>query len=180
MEPINANLKDWLEKLKSDDAEARAVAARAAGPQGAAAIVPLAEIMGGDNKGAAWAATQALNHIAHYSARPGARPQEARQVAAELLKIAASNRPRMVRSEALDALGFIGGAPEVPMLARLLDDKDVREEARMALERIPGAESQRALQQASQKAPADFQPNLRQSLYSRSLTAATAGTQIMK
>jgi hypothetical protein len=47
----------------------------------------------------------------------------------------------------------------------------------MALERVPGRESLRALEQARASAPSDFKANLEQSVHNRRLTSATAGTQ---
>ena len=175
MEPLNTQA--WLEKIKSPDAQVRYEAARAGGPMGSATLASLADLMSGTDKGVARAATQALQHITHYATRPGAPAGEKRRVALELLKIAGAPRPRMVRSEALDAVGFIGDAQSVPLLARLLGDAEVREDARLALERIPGQESLLALQAARQSAPADFAPALRQSLYNRSLSKATVGTR---
>ena len=176
---LDAEIEKLMEKLRSPDAETRNSAAPIAGRMGAAAIAPLADLMAGADKGAARAATLAMQHIAHYSARPGAPAIGRRRVASELLKIASSTRPRMVRSEALETVGFIGDAQSVPVLALLLGDAAVREDARMALERIPGPQSYNALQQALRQAPADFAPALRQSLHNRSLSRATVGARPM-
>ncbi len=171
------SLKDWLDKLKSPDADVHNQAARAAGPWGAAAITPVAEMMASPDKGVARAATQAMQHIAYYSTRPGASPLETQRVSEELWKAASTPRPRMIRSQALNLLGLIGSGSIVPWLARLLNDPEVREDARLSLERIPGPQAQRALELALRQAPLDFQPNLRQSLYNRSLTMQSVGTQ---
>lgn len=178
-----ATLKSWLENLKSLNADARAEALRVAGPMGGAAIVPLVEMMAGPDKGAARAATQAMHCIAHYSARPGARPYEARAVSIQLLNAARTTgvtRPRMVRSEVLEAVGLIGDKEIVPLLSSLLQDIEVREDARLTLERIPGEESLRSLQAALKQAPADFASALRQSIFNRGLTRATVGAQPMR
>jgi HEAT repeat protein len=177
MEPIT--LKSWLEELQSPDAEARAKAARGGATMGASAIAPLADLMASTDKGAARAAKQALQHLAHHAARPGATP-EARRASTELLKVAASGRPRAVRADALELLGFVGGREVVLALATLLRDAEVREEARMTLERIPGPESLRALQEAMKSAPEDFKPALRQSLHARSLDARTVGVSVLR
>lgn len=170
-----ANLKGWIEQLQSADADTHNAAARVSGPMGAAAITPIADVMASSDKGAARAATQALQHVAHHSTRPGTPAMEAQRVAGELLKVAMSARPRMVRSEALNLLGFVGSDSVVPALTRLLDDKEMREDARMALERIPGPRSQRALEQALRRAPADFAPALRQSIHNHGLSMDSVG-----
>ena len=170
------NLQEFLEKIQSSDAHVRYAAWRSAGPMGAPAVAPLADLMASPEKGVAKAAQGALQAMVHYAGRPGAKT-EARAVSVELLQVAASSRPRQVRADALHGLGFIGDRRVVSGLAQLLQDGEVREEVRLALERIPGRESLRALQKAHQTAPAEFKPNLEQSLYNRNLTPATVGTQ---
>ncbi len=168
------NLQEFLDKIKSPDANVRYAAWRAAGPLGAQAVASLADLMASTDKGVAKAAQGALQAIVHHAGRPGAGG-EARAVSEELLKVAASTRPRMMRTDALNWLGFIGDRRAVPEIAKLLEDAEVREDARMALERIPGREAQRALERALETAPADFKPNVEQSLYNRRLKPETAG-----
>jgi HEAT repeat protein len=147
---------------------------------GAAAVLPLADAMASTDKGVSRAATEALERVTHHAARPGAGKSEAARVAAELLKVASSKRPATVRKEALNQLGFVGTNRDVAPLARLLGDIEVRDDARMALERIPGPQSLRALQEALGRAPADLQPGLRQSIWSRTQTRATLGAMRMQ
>jgi HEAT repeat protein len=172
---MDDNLRAFLEQLQSSDGQVRYAAWRSAGPLGAAAVVPLADLMASPEKGVAKAAQEALKTVVHYAGRPGARA-EARAVAAELLKVAASARPYRVRAEALNGLGFIGDRRVVPGLAKLLEDREVREEARLALERIPGPAALRALREALRTGPADFKAHLEQSLYNRHLKPDTVGT----
>jgi HEAT repeat protein len=167
-------LQEFLDKIKSPDASVRYAAWRSAGPMGAQAVAPLADLMASSDKGVAKAAQGALQAIVHHAGRPGAG-REARAVAEELLKVAASNRPRMVRADVLNWLGMIGDGRGVSGIAKLLGDAELREDARMALERIPGRDAQRALENALKTAPADFKPNLEQSLYNRKLAPATVG-----
>lgn len=178
MEPLNRD--KWLADLKSGDVDKRNAAARASGPMGAMAVAALADLMAGPDKGVSRAAAQAMQRVAHHSARPGAARVEARRTAVELLKVAFAPRPRAVRVEALEGVGFVGDGAIVPFLVRLLDDKEVREEARMALERIPGPQSQRALMEALQRAPEEFKPSLRQSIHNRGLSRATVGAVVMR
>jgi hypothetical protein len=72
-----------------------------------------------------------------------------------------------VRREVVRMLSEIGGNESVPAVSSLLSHGDLREEARMALERIPGDESLSALKSALNAAPDDFKPNLAQSLRAR-------------
>lgn len=169
------DLQVFLEQIRSSDAQVRYAAWRSAGPWGAPAVVPLADLMASPEKGIVKAAQEALKAVVHYAGRPGART-EARLVSAELLKVAASSRPWQVRAEALNGLGFIGDWRVVPGLVNLLEDREVREEARLALERIPGRMAQQALEKAVSTVPADFQPHLQQSLYNRALKPDTVGT----
>ncbi|HZP83387.1 MAG TPA: HEAT repeat domain-containing protein [Chthonomonadaceae bacterium] len=171
---MESDLNAFLEALKSPDAERRYAAWRGAGPMGAAAVAPIADLCASPDRGVAKAAKGALENIAHHAARPGAG-KEARAVSTELLQVAQSRRPTATRAEALHLLGFTADSRAVPGIAPLLTDTAVRDEARMALERIPGNASLHALKQAAKTAPADFRPALEQSLHNRVLTPKTAG-----
>ncbi len=168
-------VRELLSQLQSSDLELRWKSAVKAGPVGAEAVVPLGDLMGGEDRGVAKAATEALRRIVHYSARPGAR-KEAQAVARELLKLTGPQRPRPVRVEALYLLGCVGDEKVVPALERLLYDPQVREEARLALERIPGKSATNALRRALKAVPEDFRANLQQSLRHRQMKPSTVGT----
>jgi HEAT repeat protein len=164
-----------LDRLQSPDANVRYKAWREAGPVGAGAVTGLADLLASPDKGIARAAQGALETIVHYAARPGAT-NEARAVSVELLKAATAERPPLVRAQALNMLGFTGDGRAVPGLVKLLAVPAVREEARMALERIPGSAAENALKKAETTVPADFKPNIAQSLHNRDLTPDTVGT----
>src|SRR4051812_47880267 len=86
-------------------------------------------------------AREAMGAIVHHSARPK-HAEDAAKAASELLKVAAdAKRPKAVRGSALVCLGFAASSSNVAEIAKLFSDADVREDARMALERIPGEES---------------------------------------
>ena len=159
---------ELIQKIQSSDADARYAAWRAAGPAGSAAVAKLGELLASPDKGVAKAAKGALETIAYYSTRPGAAA-EAEAVSRELLKIGGSQLPRGARAEAIHLLGFTADHRSVPGLAQLLNDPDMRDEARMALEQIPGGASLDALKGAVGRAPADFQPALQQSIHNRAL-----------
>jgi HEAT repeat protein len=173
------HLMAFLEMIKSPDGNVRVEAQKSAGPMGAAAVAPLADLIASADKGTAKAAREALDTVAWYAARPSAA---AHAVSVELLKVADSSRQGKVRVEALHLLGFTGDGRVVPGIVNVMmaakDDQEqpqIREEARLALERIPGSASLNALKKAEQGAPADFRPNLEQSVYNRNLTPKTEG-----
>lgn len=145
-----ATAEALVKKLQSSDAESRMAAAHAAQGAGPDAIPALARLMAGNDPDVAKAAKEALIVIVHRAARPGA-PLEARAAAERLAAVAAHPGPRAVRADAIYLLGFVGGPASVPALARLLNDPDVGEEARMALQRIPGTEAAKALKEAHRR-----------------------------
>jgi hypothetical protein len=64
-------------------------------------------------------------------------------------------------------LSEIGSAAAVGAMARLLRDREARDDARMALQRIPGPEATQALQTALQTAREEFRPPLAEALRKR-------------
>ncbi len=73
----------------------------------------------------------------------------ARQVfAAKLAALLSSEATTEARQFACRQLSLVGGAAEVPVLAKLLGDKEIGFFAREALERIPGDESLKAMREA--------------------------------
>lgn len=130
----------FLKSIASPDPQLRQVAGRFARRRGAPVIPGLADLMASDDKAIAKAAKMALRDITHYAAQPGAW-RERLAVAQALLAVAASNRPRMVRAEALHLLGFVADARFAPAVSALVGDNEVGEDARMALERIKAAQS---------------------------------------
>ena len=171
----------FLARMRSSDAAERYAGWQSAGPMGADVINVLGELASSEDKGVALSATGAMEKIAHYAGRPGAQ-SEAQKVSSELLKIANSDRPRMVRSNALQLVGFIGDAKSVGGLVRQMKDKDLREDARLALERIPGSLSESALKALAKAADENKEPfaeNVKQSIYNRALQPKTVGIKVV-
>ena len=162
---------ELLVKIKSDDANVRSAAWPQAGPAGAEAVAPLGELMAGDDKGVARAATEALRTITHYAGRPD-RPAERKAVEAALVKLLDASRPTAVRAEAADLLSFVGGDAAVDALSPLLGDKAVREQARRAIERIPGDSATMTLISALAKADDSFKIGLINALGQRRAVGA--------
>lgn len=127
----------FLQSMASPDPAVRQAAAGFARRRGAPALPGLADLAGGQDKPIAKAAKKAMEDITHYAASPGAQ-REAHAVAQQLLAVAASGRPREVRSHALYLLGFVGTDEMVPALTTLFPNNEVGEDARMAAERISG------------------------------------------
>ena len=166
----DAKLKAFLEKITSPDTDVR-YAARSEGPSlGAAAVLPLARLMASAPEAVkdeslrieiSTVARLVLDRVVHHAGRPGA-DAERKSVAAELVRLLDPPHPDKVRREATTWLGAIGGDAEVPAVARLLGDKDrhVRETARLALERMPGAVALAALVEAAKAHGDEFQSDL--------------------
>jgi HEAT repeat protein len=158
------NVEELVNEIRRGNDETRTAAWFAAGPLGAPAVKPLARLMGDGNLEVARAATHGLWRIVRHSTRPGGASD---RVAAELLDLLDGEEPAPVRREVLWMLSEIGGEGAVPGIARALEDPAVREDARCALERIPGEQAIGALRQALKTAPADFKQNIVQSLRAR-------------
>ncbi len=79
-----------------------------------------------------------VEQLVHYVApNPALRKQVAAKLAAMLDSDATTDCKKFICRQ----LSLIGSGAEVPVLARLLDDKDLSFAARFALERIPGPEA---------------------------------------
>ncbi|HEY3282365.1 MAG TPA: HEAT repeat domain-containing protein [Armatimonadota bacterium] len=171
---VLADLEGTVSGLREGDSAKRNAAIASAADLGAAGIGPVGDLVGSTDPKASRAAHAALEAIVHKSTRQGAR-SEARMVASELAKLLTASHPLKTRAEAAHLLGMVGGAPVVPALAAQLSDPALREEARLALERIPDKSAGTALRSALKTAPADFRPALEQSLAHRASSFRTIG-----
>ena len=72
-----------------------------------------------------------------------------------------------VQREVLWMLSEIGARHAIKPISRLMRNADLREDARMALERIPGKRAVAVLKAGFEAAPEDFKPNIAQSLRKR-------------
>ncbi len=101
-----------------------------------------------------------------HAGRPGA-DAERTALASQLGAILRDDPSATVGRELLWMLSEIGDDDCVDALAALLQHADLREDARMALERLPGDASLAALQASLSNVPEDFQLNIAQSLRAR-------------
>jgi HEAT repeat protein len=88
-------------------------------------------------------------------------------VSTALVGLLAESHGAPVQREALWMVSEIGDDACVAPMAALLADTELREDARNAVERIPGGASLEALKAALASAPDDFKPNLAESLRRR-------------
>jgi HEAT repeat protein len=155
--------------IKGDDPDARAEAWMGSAAIGAAAVEPLAAVMAEEESGqeARLAAKRALWRIVRHVGGPEAESRAKSQVISKLHGLLVPEQLMAVRREALAMLSEIGGRNSAGPIAALLSDPDAREDARMALERIPGTGAVKALKSALEEAPDDFKPAIAQSLRAR-------------
>ncbi|MGQ9524095.1 MAG: HEAT repeat domain-containing protein [Armatimonadota bacterium] len=173
--PTDAQVREFLAKIQDKDPSVRCAAWQNAGPMGARVVVPLGELTASPDPGIAKAAREALKVVAHYAARPGAEA-ERKAVSQALCRLLDKQYPVRTRAEAAYLLGLVGKAEAIAPLAACLSDPDVREDARMALERIPGKASEKALTQAMAKADPQFKKALQQSIRHRATSMKSVGT----
>ena len=152
--------------IKSDSADKRTESWQSAGEVGAPAVKPLATVMTDDNLEVARAAKRALWQIVRYTGRPKAN-KERRAVETELTELLGKDQPVAVQREVLWMLSEIGARNSIKPIARLMRNEELREDARMAIERIPGKRAVTTLEAGFEKAPEDFKPNIAQSLRKR-------------
>lgn len=154
-----ARIKDKSDKVRAD-------AWLSAGEVGAPAVKPLAAVMIDKDLEVARAAKRGLWKVVRHVGRPGAGGEK-RAVTAELIALLSDNQPTPVRREVLWMLSEIGRSKSVEAIAALLTNKELREDARMVLQRIPGRKSIAALKAGLKAAPEDFKLNIVQSLRKR-------------
>jgi hypothetical protein len=152
----------FIAKVKNTDDQVRGPAWQCAETIGAPAIRPLADLMTVPEMEVARAAKRAVWRIVRHTGRSGA-DAERRAVVKELLPLL-EGRPVAVRREVLWMLSEIGGEESVQRVAVCLKERELREDARAALERIPGAKSLAALQAGLAAAPEEYKPALAHSL----------------
>ncbi len=161
----SAALDEFMAKMRSADDKIRGPAWQGAAAHGAPAVKPLGGLLTDLNFEIARSAKRALYVIVRHAGRPGAA-QEARAVERALIPLL-RDESATVRREVAWMLSEIGGSDAVAPLAALLTDKDVREDARCALTRLPGRKATAALRSAFASAPEDFRFALAESLRKR-------------
>ena len=159
------SLDEWIAALKSHDDNVRGAAWPKAEHWGAAAVRPLIETMADSDAEVVRAAKRALWRIVHHSGRPRAVTERNAVVAGLLTGLGSGPTP--VRRELLWMLSEIGDGHAVATIAPLLGHVELREDARSALQRIPGSQATAALKAARVSAPTEFQTALTAALRAR-------------
>jgi HEAT repeat protein len=152
--------------IRDDNDKVRAEAWLGAGEVGAAAVKPLARVMSNRELEVARAAKRGLWKIVRHVGRPGAG-NERRAVVGELVELLDDEQPVPVRREVLWMLSEIGTRKSIKPIAALLSNRELREDARMVLQRIPSKSAVAALKAGLEAAPEDFKLNIAQSLRQR-------------
>lgn len=161
----SGSVDELITKIKNPDDKVRGPAWQGAAPYGAPAVKPLAEVMTDADFEIARAAKRALWKIVRHAGRPKADAEKKAVVTMLLPLLASAASP--VRREVLWMLSEIGGDESVEAMAALLTNKELREDARCSLQRIPGKKATSALKSAFGTAPEDFKYALAESLRAR-------------
>jgi hypothetical protein len=140
----------------------------------------LANLMAGSDPGAAKAAGNSLQRIVLNAGRPD-NGRESGIACEKLAAIAAdTKRPRTVRADAIRYLGCIGSGKAAATLAALLPDSTLREDARLALERIPDPAAEKALKLAASTMNAEYKPALEAAVSNRKWKRSEIGVRAGK
>lgn len=161
----DASVDEWIKRLKSTDQAVNAAAGQSAPEIGAAAVKPLAGLVADSDFELARRAKRALYRIVRHAGRPGAAA-EALAVETELVALLGGG-PVQPRRDLLWMLSEIGTARAVAPMAVLLMDKELREDARCALTRMPSPEAAVALKAAFARVPEEFKYAVAESLRMR-------------
>jgi hypothetical protein len=136
---------------------------------GASAIKPLAKVMTEGELEVGRAAKRAMWKIVRTAGAPGKDDAKAAAVL-ELLDLLGNEQPVSVRREVFWMLSEIGGDETVDAIRHvggILGNKEIREDARCCVQRIPGDVAVQALADGFEAAPDDFQLAMAQSLRAR-------------
>ena len=162
----NKGVYNLMSGIRDDDAKVRTEAWQSAGKVGAPAVKPLARVMTNKDLEVARAAKRGLWKVVRHAGRPGAANMK-RAVTDRLIELLGDDQPVPVRREVLWMLSEIGNRKSIKPIAALLSDAELREDARMALQRIPTKAALAVLRAALINASDDFKLNIAQSLRQR-------------
>lgn len=165
-------LEELLTDMRSDTPQKRTAAWQSAGTLGAPAVKPLAALYSHENAEVKRAAKRGLEKIVRTVGTPGDQSSKPAVIAA-LRSLLDHGQPIALRRDILWLLSEIAGDESVESIAALLKHDTLREDARMALERIPGGASLASLRHALSRVPEEFRLNVAQSLRARGDTVST-------
>ncbi len=160
-----ASLDDFISRIKHQDEAVFGPAWQEAPKFGAAAVKPLADLMADTDFELARRAKRALNRIVRHVGRPGANEQ-AETVEKEVIPLL-KTCPVQVRRDLVWMLSEIASTRSLAAFSTLLDDPDLREDARCAITRHPSQQATAFLRSALDNAPEEFRYALADSLRAR-------------
>ena len=158
-----------IEKIKSDDPDVRTDAWQAAGGIGAPAFKPLAKIAAEGELEVSRAAKRAMWQIVRTVGAPG-RDECKKAAETELIGLLDQSQPDSIRCEVLWMLSEVGGDRTIEAIREIpgiLENPRLREDARCAIERIPGEYAVDTLRESLESAPDEFKLAMAQSLRAR-------------
>ncbi len=168
-----------LAAIQSDDENVRTQAWLRAGELGPAPLKQLAQVMAGGKLEVSRAAQRAMWRIVHVVGAPGATGRD--ETCAALRELLHDDQPVAVRREVAWMISELSqGEQDVEPIAALLKQENLREDARMVLERLPSENAVAALKTAFESAPDDFKHALAQSLRRRGVQVAGYPSQKLK
>jgi hypothetical protein len=150
-----------IAKIKDKSDKVRAEGWMNAGKVGAAAIKPLASVTtsGDSDLEVARAAKKALWQIVHNFGRVDAEDQR-KAILDKLQSLLTDDWPDAFRREVLWMLSEIGNDSSVEPIAAVLKSRELLDDARCALQRIPGETSLTALKDALESVPKAYKNNI--------------------
>lgn len=157
-----AGIEELIARIRKSSAEGTSPEWQTAGACGAGAIKPLAELTLDGNFETQRAAKRALAQVVHTAGNPNTR-RAAKQAVTALVELT-QHANATVRRQAVWLLSEIATEESIRPMARLLNDPEVREDARCALLRMPPKAARAALQNAFKQANDDFKYALADSL----------------
>lgn len=161
----DTRVQELVDRIRSSDEAVSGAAWQSAAPYGAAAVQPLVALMAEEDFELARKGKRALYLVIRRAGRPAAE-RERKAVERELIQ-ALSTAPDPVRCALVWMLAEIGGASSVGPIAALLTNREVREDARCALIRLPDPAAVKALKMAIPDAPIQFRYALAEAVRAR-------------
>lgn len=138
--------EELIAQIQSSDPDIRTKAWLSAGDVGSPALRSLAQLAVEGELEVGRAAKRAIWQIVRTSGALKFTDDRRRNVIKELVALLDNGQPVELRREVLWMLSEIGSDPgEIKAIAALLGNPDLREDARCALERIPGAKEKSAV-----------------------------------
>lgn len=162
------NAGDFLLRLQKADENERLKVLDECVNYGASIVKPLAETIEKANFEVARMAKRCLWKIVRYSGKPG-NDQTRKAVCEELTDILQDKKSMSVnlKREIIWMLSEVGDDNSIPVISEFLKDRDLRDDARCALQRIPSDKALEAIKKAFQDSNDEFKFALADSLRAR-------------